>query len=308
MNGLDSPGPYHEGELTLQWATDEREASLSNGRVIAGTIVDRAGPFIAHQQLAVVATVAGDGQPWCSALVGPRGAFRVLDPTALTIDRRAASTPDDPLWTNLERDPRLGVLFIEVGSRRRYRINGRVNDPDGDPLVVTVAEAYPNCPKYIQRRHLVVAPAGVTTPMISGARLGAVERRLIAAADTFFVASANPTGQLDSSHRGGNPGFVAVQDDLLTIPDYAGNSMFNTLGNLALHPRAGLLFVDFASGETLQINGTVDIDLDADPVRTGGTGRAWTLAVTYWRRSRLDATLQHEMLDYSPHNPPVSSQ
>jgi uncharacterized protein len=121
--------------------------------------------------------------------------------------------------------------------------------------------------------------------------------------DTFFVASANPQANLDASHRGGNPSFVKVDGDALRIPDYPGNSMFNTLRNLAVHPRAGLLFVDFTSGDTLQLTGTAKIDLEADDLDTGGTRRAWTLAVTAWRHSRLEARLRSELLDVSPHNP-----
>jgi hypothetical protein len=91
-------------------------------------------------------------------------------------------------------------------------------------------------------------------------------------ADTFFIATAVPPAQVgtsaahgvDVSHRGGKPGFVRVQRgddgvDTLTVPDFAGNNMFNTLGNLQLHPRAGLLFVDFARGDRLHV--AVDAEL-----------------------------------------------
>lgn len=305
MSELDDHGPFHEGELALQRAAGEREDGIRNGRVIVAAIADRAVRFIAHQQLAVVATTDDDGQPWCSLLAGPPGTFRVDGPTTLGVDRRAATTPDDPLWSNLRHDPRIGVLFIEVESRRRYRVNGHVKDLDHDPLTIEVAEAYPNCPKYIRRRHLVVASGTAPAPTTGGTILGTSERRHIEAADTFFVASSNPEGNLDASHRGGDQGFVRVRDNTLIIPDYPGNGMFNTLGNLVREPRAGLLFVDFSTGDTLQLAGAVHVDLDADPRRTGGTGRAWTVTVDRWRRSRLQAILRHEGLETSPHNPPI---
>src|SRR3546814_14766932 len=63
----------------------------------------------------------------------------------------------------------------------------------------------------------------------------------------------------DVSHRGGRPGFVRVTEDdgrsVLTIPDFSGNQFFNTLGNIAINPRAGLLFVDFATGDLLTLTG-----------------------------------------------------
>jgi predicted pyridoxine 5'-phosphate oxidase superfamily flavin-nucleotide-binding protein len=86
-------------------------------------------------------------------------------------------------------------------------------------------------------------------------------RDLIRRADTFFIATAYPAAAgggsshgVDVSHRGGKPGFVRVDaDGTLTAPDFIGNFFFNTLGNLAVNPRAGLLFVDFDSGDLLHV-------------------------------------------------------
>jgi uncharacterized protein len=302
---LETAGPFHEGELAVQEATGEREAGAGNGRIIVDRIIPNAVPFIARQELAVVATIDGDGRPWCSPLMGPPGSF-----TAPAVDRvvvdRAAGRADDPLWHNLHDDPRVGLLFIEVVSRRRYRVNGYVPDPDADPLVVEVREAFPNCPKYISRRHLAVGPARTdASPAEEGTRLGEAEWSIIAAADTAFVASANPAGNLDASHRGGRPGFVQRRKEQLWIPDYRGNSMFNTLGNLAINPSAGLLIIDFAERSSLQLTGAVALDLHAsdDEGRTGGTGRAWALTPGEWRRAPLPARLRAEFVDFSPFNP-----
>ena len=88
----------------------------------------------------------------------------------------------------------------------------------------------------------------------------------IEAADTFFVASAARTdeanGGVDVSHRGGPPGFVRVDGNTLTIPDYRGNRYFNTLGNFVSNPRAALLFVDFAAGDLLHVQGAVEMAWD----------------------------------------------
>jgi predicted pyridoxine 5'-phosphate oxidase superfamily flavin-nucleotide-binding protein len=304
---VEDSGPFHEGELALQRATGERASGAANGRIIVDRIIPNAVRFIERQELAVLATVDGDGRPWCSALVGPPGSFTVPGLARVALER-AAGRPDDPLWGNLGHDPRVGMLFIEVASRRRYRVNGVVADPDGDPLVVEVREALPNCPRYITRRQVTVGPAGAdghgATPTM-GVTLGDEERRIVAGADVCFVASANPRGQLDASHRGGRPGFVELRGDGLWIPDYPGNSMFNTLGNLRLNPVAGLLFVDFAGSQSLQLTGSTALDLDVDDPerRTGGTGRAWTFTPTAWRRAPLPARLATELVDWSPHNP-----
>ena len=106
--------------------------------------------------------------------------------------------------------------------------------------------------------------------------LDARTRALVAGADTFFIATWHPGGGADASHRGGRPGFVRVLDDrTLEFPDYPGNNMFNTLGNLVGHPRAGLLFVDFERGDLLQLTGRAKIRWEpATAVRRGRSRRS----------------------------------
>jgi predicted pyridoxine 5'-phosphate oxidase superfamily flavin-nucleotide-binding protein len=94
---------------------------------------------------------------------------------------------------------------------------------------------------------------------------------MIAVADTFFVASYTDDTvdgrQVDVSHRGGKAGFVRVgEDGVLTIPDFAGNLHFNTLGNFLLTPRAGLMFVDFATGDVLQLSGRAEVILESPEI------------------------------------------
>jgi uncharacterized protein len=182
----------------------------------------------------------------------------------------------------------------------------RRSQEHADPLLVDVREAFPNCPKYISRRHLTVGRADPDAPDVqSGSILGEAEWSIIGAADVCFIASANPGGNLDASHRGGRPGFVRRRGEALWVPDYRGNSMFNTLGNLTINPAAGMLFIDFAAGVSLQLTGATAIDLedpDADG-RTGGTGRAWTLTPSRWRRAPLPARIREELIDLSPFNP-----
>ncbi len=300
---------YHEGELEIQRRAGELESGRRNGVVIGDMIKGGARPFIERQRYVVVGSLDGDGQPWTHVLFGETGFARSEDGRRVTFDlARAFVDESDPLWSRLKHDARVGLLFVELGSRRRLRVNGTTRR-DGDRLLVDVDEAYPNCPKYIQRREVIgrIAPAGAELP---SARTGAVLpddlQSLIRKADTFFVASAHAERGVDASHRGGLPGFVRVLGDrTLEIPDYPGNSMFNTLGNLATDPRAGLLFVDFTGGRTLQLSGRAEILWDQEEARkrTGGTGRIWRLHVTGWREAALPADVAWELLDASPFNP-----
>ncbi len=151
-----------------------------------------------------------------------------------------------------------------------------------------------------------------STPLTSkrGTVLGSTQHTIITKADTFFVASVHPERGVDASHRGGNPGFVTIVDDrTLRIPDYIGNSMFNTLGNFTANPRAGLIFLDFESGRTLQLTGRPGIlyDVEDSAEETGGTNRYWQLHIDRWLEIAHASQLTWELLDFSPYNPSVGN-
>ena len=220
--------------------------------------------------------------------------------------------PYDPFWKNIQENPEVGMLAIELASRRRLRINGTITRESDALLQLQVKESYPNCPKYIQRRHLTTPPHGFDMTPLPSARgdvLGSAQRAIIAKADTFFVASVHPERGVDASHRGGNPGFVTLVDDhTLRIPDYPGNSMFNTLGNFtAVNPRAGLIFLDFESHRTLQLTGRPEVlyNVDGTEEETGGTNRHWQLHIERWVEIGQAQQLDWSFQDYSPYNLPV---
>ncbi len=306
--------PYHDGERTVQQLAGEADMARRTGTVIADSILPRAIPFVADQLFVVLSSIDVHGDVWASLLLGQRG-FMTAEARALTIDRtHTVAQPDDPLWENLARDARVGGLVIDLTNRRRLRINGTVSALDADQLRIAVLESYPNCPKYIQRRHhsgswsLDAQPARMHS---NGIALGFSQQRLIESADTFFVASAHAQGGLDASHRGGQPGFVNVVDEAtLRIPDYTGNSMFNTLGNIAAYPQAGLVFYDFQRGRFLQLTGRALIrwDLEDSAGVTGGTGRWWDFSITQWRETEIHAAAQWEFLDFWAQNPQPAQQ
>jgi hypothetical protein len=171
---------------------------------------------------------------------------------------------------------------------------------------MAVHEAFPNCPKYIQRRQIAeVSQQPRVTAIEQGAALNDATAQWIRHADTLFVASSHADGRLDASHRGGSPGFVRSSGDLLLIPDYAGNSMYNTLGNFAVHPRAGLTFVDFDHARQLQLTGDVELrfDVQSELELTGGTGRWWAFRPRRWIASSWNQPLAWKYVDASPFNP-----
>jgi hypothetical protein len=147
---------------------------------------------------------------------------------------------------------------------------------------------------------------GALARVARGVRLDAARRATIERTDLVFVGSAHPDGGADASHRGGDPGFVRVEGDhTLRIPDYAGNSMFQTLGNLHTTGRAGLVFVDFDGRSLLHVTGTAVLRFDPDETSlpTGGTGRSWELSVARWSETPLPHGIDAEFLERSKFNP-----
>ena len=195
----------------------------------------------------------------------------------------------------------VGILGIDLATRRRNRINGRITRIGCNGLDIAVEQSFGNCAQYIQRREIVPTKSVATgAPLEPLAGIDAEARQLVAASDTFFVASSTGDG-VDMSHRGGRPGFVRTDGDTLTIPDFSGNHYFNTLGNFLLSPRAGLLFIDFARGGLLHLSGTVEIVWDADEAHQfSGAERLWRVRVSLGWRRRNALALRWAFRDYAP--------
>lgn len=230
-----------------------REEAEPLGRGFSPEIPPPVADLLRSQRVVVAATVDGDGRPWASLLTGPAGFVKAVDETLvhLAVGPRAG----DPLAENLRSRPDLGLLIIDLATRQRIRVNGRgMVSPDG--LFLLAERVYGNCRKYIQKRRILGARTTEPGRMGRSATLDPAVSAFIEASDTFFIATWHPAGGADASHRGGRPGFVRVLDGgTLEFPDYPGNNMFNTLGNLAGHPHVGLLFADFETGDLVQIAG-----------------------------------------------------
>lgn len=261
MNGTPAEPSFHEGERALQQGTGSLERLAQIGpRVIRNHMPGQHREFFAQLPFLVAGTVDAQGQPWASILCGPPGFAHSPDPRRLVVHARPL--PSDPLAQTLALAAPIGLLGIEPHTRRRNRLNGRVAQQDAQSFTVQVEQSFGNCPKYIQARQARYAPLPRSAPAVRLEELDAAACRLIQCSDTFFIASAHPLAGrggtaahgVDVSHRGGKPGFVHVAPhSVLTIPDFPGNFFFNTLGNLAINPRCGLLFMDFANGDLLYL-------------------------------------------------------
>lgn len=295
--------PWHAGEKQLQQQVGVAERMEVLGqKVIRDHMPDQHRSFYQQLPFIVAGAVDPSGVPWATLIEGAPGFIGSPDPQQLLI---AANLPDDdPATPGLAAGQGIGLLGIELHSRRRNRLNGLISEASAGQLAVQVEQSFGNCPQYIQLREYsrVDEPAQAR---IDATALDAHTTAMIETADTLFVASyvVHEDGQrsVDVSHRGGRPGFVRVEGNRLTIPDYAGNLFFNTLGNLQVNPVAGLLFVDFASGTLLQVSGRAQVLLDSPLLSSfEGAERLWTVDVQQVVLRPAAVSLRWVFREFSP--------
>ena len=274
---------WHAGEKAIQRQVGVADRMESVGqRVIRDYLPDQHRDFYAQIPFIVLGSVDERGDAWATLLAGTPGFMS--SPTPTRLDIRTHREPSDPASAGMNAGDAVGLLGIELHTRRRNRVNGILGAGDDDGLHLDVDQSFGNCPQYIQHRdyRLVRDPRAVFAGAVhDSAELDPAARRMIEAADTFFVASyaeREDRRQVDVSHRGGKAGFVRVGDDgTLTIPDFAGNLFFATLGNILLNGKAGLVFVDFESGDVLQLSGEAQVILDSPEIAAfQGAERLWT--------------------------------
>lgn len=300
--------PFHDGERRLQERLGVRDKiEMIGSRIIRDFMPDEHRAFFTQLPWMLVGSVDAAGRPWASVLSGEPGFVRSPDPQILVLDARPAA--GDVLADHVRVGAPLGFLGIELHTRRRNRLNGTVIESSPGRIVVHVDQSFGNCPKYINRKSFARAQGRTAAaPVVSGT-LDVRARGIVARADTLFIASSHlPEGArtrgdgVDVSHRGGRPGFARIEaDGSLTIPDYFGNFLFNTLGNIEQDRRAGLLFVDFASGDVLQLTGEAWIDWDAPEIAaTEGVQRLVRVRPTELRLLRGAFPFAAEVIDSAP--------
>lgn len=268
--------PFHAGEQRVQALLGVRDQIEPWARkVVRPYLPEEHRAFFSALPYVVAAARDGEGRPWATLLPGSPGFIDSPDPETLVIG--AGPVEGDALHGQLAPGAELGLLGIELATRRRNRVNGRVRTSDEGEIVFGVDQSFGNCPQYItEREWRLVSSEGGRPLRRQSNRLSPSAMLRIRSADTFFIATGHsgfvattrgaedPRFGMDVSHRGGARGFVSVEDDrTLVFPDYAGNNHFNTIGNLVMDPRAGLLFVDFESGGLLQLTGRAEIEWDA---------------------------------------------
>ncbi|MBI3285421.1 MAG: pyridoxamine 5'-phosphate oxidase family protein [Burkholderiales bacterium] len=306
--------PFHEGEQAVQQRLGVRDKLEVSGRSgVRDYLPQQHREFFPLLPFIVLGASDAQGQVWASILSGVPGFLQ--SPTERELQIGASLAADDPLAAALQVGSSIGLLGIELQTRRRNRLNGQITRLDEHGMQIAVKTSFGNCTKYIQQRDYQLAglPAALPPPE-QALSLDQEAIDQIAAADTFFIATdasatqaASPERALqygaDVSHRGGKPGFVRVDDaQTLTWPEFVGNYFFNTLGNLQLNPRAGLLFPDFVSGDLLYLTGQANIIWDGDEVAAyTGAQRLVRYRIAQVLRLRARMSLRWTLQQASPH-------
>lgn len=285
-------GVFHPGEVLLQEKVGLAERMAEVGpKVIRRFMPEQHRAFFEGLAYVIIGGLGHANQPWATVLYGAPGFIR--SPNEMLLRIKALPSQGDPLFNKLTPGTPVGILGFEAHTRRRNRANGIVLQADNDGFYVHILESFGNCPKYIQAREATVAEALTTeqSPSTHVQKLDDSMRHLVGNADTFFIASAHPGAEeeddygVDVSHRGGNPGFVKLEEtseglDRLVIPDFVGNFFFNTFGNITLNPKVGLLFIDYSSYDILHIEGDAELILDGPAIDTyQGAERLFTVTV-----------------------------
>ena len=305
----NTASPWHSGERSLHERMGIATHMETIGRrVIRDHMPDQHRQFYAQLPFIVAGAVDAHGHVWATLIEGAPGFMH--SPDSRTLELHALPGLGDPVRALVVEGAALGLLGIEPHTRRRNRLNGRVLAADAGGFALQVEQSFGNCPKYIQQRHVSLAhppSQNFEGAVESLTALDAEARICIQAADTFFVASAHlgdaeHLGQsVDVSHRGGQPGFVRIDGDTLHIPDFAGNRHFNTFGNFLVNPQAGLVFVDFSTGDLLQLSGRAEVVFDGAPLDVfQGAERMWTFQVERVVRRRAALSLRCDLSERSP--------
>ncbi|KAL1966972.1 hypothetical protein VTN77DRAFT_3716 [Rasamsonia byssochlamydoides] len=297
-----------------------------------------AGHLLAKAPLLALGAIDQHGRPWSTIWGGEEGFARPIAQSIIGI-RALVDRVYDPVLDILlgkssdgevvkaegQRKMVSGLAF-DLEHRKRVKLFGKMvagslAESDNEQtskdlgrgqvqLVVKIEESLGNCPKYMNKKHIV--PALPEPKLISDSpQLPQLAIDLLDCADCFFLSSSHQDVDMDTNIRGGSPGFVRVLSNdpsgaVLVYPEYSGNRLYQTLGNLRTNPRAGYIFPDFQTGDALYLTGRTEILVgkDADAILPR-SNLAVKVTVATARFVEKGLSFRGIPGGPSPYNPPV---
>ena len=286
--------PWHEGETKMR---QSMHAPDLHDNPTVPTLSPQLANHLQVAPLIAIGTLDSEGRPWTTLWGnGDKGFARPVAEGIVGM-RTPVTGRYDPVVEELfgkeatgqivreEGEGRMVAgLTIDLETRKRVKMFGRMiagalGTRDDEvlgheehiaevQLVLKIEQSLGNCPKYLNQKHIVQAlakPELVSdTPKFPQRALDLIEK-----SDLFFISSSQCDQDMDTNHRGGPPGFMRVvsNDDsgaVICYPEYSGNRLFQTLGNLMVNPLAGLCVPDFDTGDMLYFTGKTDILVGKD--------------------------------------------
>jgi hypothetical protein len=239
---------YHAGQIEVQEEANSRPAATMLAERM-GSRSDRNLAFYARADLVIFATADGNGVLRFGAMSGQPGLLTALDERSLALPGAMAL---------LTPGTQVGAIAIDLEGGSRARVNGVVEARDGGKALVS-REEFINCRKYIAPSVALEArehsgPESRDAVAADDAGL----RRALAAVETAFVATVDPTGQPDVSHKGGPPGFLNYDPSARSLEwiELIGNGFFRSAGNVRATGSIAVIALDLASGDAYELTGS----------------------------------------------------
>lgn len=326
--------PVHEGEARMRKAMKAPDRDDPTYPSLSPQLAN-------HLQIApliAIGTLDNDGRPWTTLWGGESGLARPLGGGIIGI-RTPVPGRYDPIVEALVGKQATGEvvreegkgrmvsgLTIDLEKRKRVKMYGRMvagaflsreDEALGTEetiaeiqLVLKIEQSLGNCPKYLNRKHVVPLVSQPElfdfSPHLSQRALALLEK-----ADLFFLSSSNHDKDMDTNHRGGPPGFLRVVSNehsgaVIVWPEYSGNRLYQTLGNLVLNPLAGLCIPDFDTGDMLYFTGKTEVLVGQDAAKVlPRSNLAVRLTITEARFVKSALSFRAQAGELSPYNPVV---
>lgn len=327
--------PFHEGETRMH--KQLKVPSLDNPT--AGMLTQQAVFMLQKAPLLAIGTLDSEGHPWTSLWGGEPGFSEPLGSGVV-----GTRTPVDSSWDPVVQalvghaakgemakgnDKMVSGLSFDLMTRKRVKIFGRVmagcvdeletaskDDPEkgSEPpnvkqdqiqLVTRIEQSLGNCPKYINQYEIQPAPVA-SKLAYEGPSLSPEAKSLILGSDMFFLSSATDQ-DMDTNHRGGPSGFVRIISDTeIVYPEYSGNRLYQSLGNLDVNPKIGLTFPNYVTGDVLYATGTTEILIGGDAAALlPGSNLAIKIKLHKVRLVQSGLPFRGKRREPSPYNPLV---
>ncbi|GAM84345.1 hypothetical protein ANO11243_023390 [Dothideomycetidae sp. 11243] len=322
---------WHEGEKKIR----EKLHIPEFDPITMPMLSPQAANMLMRAPLLAIGTVDDKGMPWTTVWGGDKGFSRAMGnnimgvrtPVAVTLDPvveiLVGTSADGEIVREQGKGRLVSGLSIDLETRKRVKLAGRMmagalDSADDDreipqgvlQLVVKIDESLGNCPKYLNKKTIVPAP---TKPSLMSDSLPLTDEcvELIQKSDLFFMSTSHSEYDMDTNHRGGLPGFVRVVPSeggrtQFVYPEYSGNRMYQSLGNMMVNPRAGFCFPDFETGDCLYVTGTTEILIGQDAARViAKSNLAVQVTITATRLVSGVLPFRGHSGELSPYNPVV---